>query len=304
MKGVRHTPSHLAAFTQPDSAPAALSVLYTLAVPQPHHSADPIPPFKVISRRRDSKVINKTSLASVAHPPSPKTTRKGSNPSYAPARVDGGGQLARAAAYIRERSTRRSSAFDKFICRTPKVPQDRCDTFDDGVWERCSVLPIEAVEAIRCSVEHLDEISEISEEPVVPALEDVGQSCRGSAKRQPELLVVSETETSAYLHSPITSVALTPLPQSPAVPLQAKSIDRPSLGLDWLLWKPPDGVGFKQCLYDTISVSFTLSVTPRSPEFEMGFNPVSQPGHVWANPTSRSSSLELVWWERIKPPNK
>src|SRR6266550_4229874 len=36
MKGVRHTPSHPAAFTQPDSAPAALSVLYTLAVPQPH----------------------------------------------------------------------------------------------------------------------------------------------------------------------------------------------------------------------------------------------------------------------------
>jgi len=139
---------------------------------------------------------------------------------------------------------------------------------------------------------------------VVPALEDVGQSCRGSAKRQPELLVVSETETSAYPHSPITSVALTPLPQSPAVPLQAESIDRPSLGLDWLLLKPPNNVGFKQCLYDTISVSFTLSVTPRSPEFEMGFNPVSQPGHVWANPTSRSSSLELVWWERIKPPNK
>src|SRR6266550_9426929 len=49
MKGVRHTPSHPAAFTQPDSAPAALSVLYTLAVPQPHRSADPIPPFEVIS---------------------------------------------------------------------------------------------------------------------------------------------------------------------------------------------------------------------------------------------------------------
>src|SRR6266576_6135711 len=68
------------------------------------------------------------------------------------------------------------------------------------------------------------------------------------------------------------------LPVTPAIPLQAKSIDQPSLGLDWLLLKPPDGVSFKRCLHDTISVSFTLSVTPRSPEFEMGFNPVSQPG--------------------------
>src|SRR6266550_1660830 len=57
--------------------------------------------------------------------PSPKTTRKWSNPSYAPARVDGGGQLARAAAYIRERATRRSPAFDEFVCRTPKGPPDR-----------------------------------------------------------------------------------------------------------------------------------------------------------------------------------
>src|SRR6266581_9498756 len=188
--------------------------------------------------------------------------------------VEGGGQLARAAAYIRERSTRCSPAFDKFICRTPKVPPDRCDTFDDGVREQCPVLPIEAIEAIRCSVEHLDEISEISEEPVVPALEDVGQSCRGSAKRQPELLVVSETEMSAYPHSPITSVALTPLPQSPAVPLQAKSIDRPSLGLDWLLLKPPDGVGFEWCLHDTVSSKPFPSVERHSPKPLVVFIPL------------------------------
>src|SRR6266576_6992834 len=122
--------------------------------------------------------------------------------------VEGGGQLARAAAYIRERSTRCSPAFDKFICRTPKVPPDRCDTFDDGVWEWCSVLPIEAVEAIRCSVEHLDEISEISEELVKPApAEDEWSS--GYAEQQPVPLVVSKSETSAYPHSPIPSTALT-----------------------------------------------------------------------------------------------
>ena len=138
----------------------------------------------------------------------------------------------------------------------------------------------------------------------MPALEDVGQSCRGSAKRQPELLVVSETETSAYPHSPITSVALTPLAPLPAILSQADSFSESSMRLDQLVLKPPDNGGPRRRLYDTVSVSFTPSVTPRSPEFEMGFNPVSQPGHVWANPTSHSSSLELVWWERIKPPNK
>src|SRR6266550_1940889 len=64
------------------------------------------------------------------HSPSPKTTRKWSNPSYAPARVDGGGQLARAAAYIRERATRRSPAFDEFVCRTPKAPPDKTTESD------------------------------------------------------------------------------------------------------------------------------------------------------------------------------
>src|SRR6266576_4327933 len=97
------SPSPSATFKLQTSA--TLSVPPTLAVTQLQCSDDPIIPFEAISRRRDSNVINKTSLASVEHSPSPKTTRKWSNPSYAPARVDGGGQLARAAAYIRERAT-------------------------------------------------------------------------------------------------------------------------------------------------------------------------------------------------------
>src|SRR6266576_3387702 len=248
------SPSSSTTFTLPASTPAAPSVPSTLAVPQLQRSADPIPPFEVISRRRDSKVVNKTSLASVEHSTSPKTTRKWSNPSSAPARVDGGGQLARAAAYIRERTTRRSPAFDEFVCRTPKGPPDRMT--------------------------------------------------ESESKRQPTLLAVSKIETSAYLHSPITSAALTPLAPLPAILSQADSFSESSMRLDQLVLKPPDNGGPRWHLYDTVSVSFTPSVTPRSPEFEMGFNPISQPGHVWANPTSRSSSLELVWWERIKPPNK
>src|SRR6266576_6863555 len=122
--------------------------------------------------------------------------------------------------------------------------------------------------------------------------------------RQPALLAVNKAETSAQSHSPITSAALTPLAPLPAILSQADSFSKSSMRLDQLVLKPPDNGGPSRRLYDTVSVSFTLSITPRSHEFEMGFNPVSQPSHVWANPTSRSSSLELVWWERIKPPNK
>src|SRR6266550_5555083 len=123
------------------------------------------------------------------------------------------------------------------------------------------------------------------------------------SKRQPTLLAVSKIETSAYLHSPITSVALTPLAPLPAILSQADSFSKSSMRLDQLVLKPPDNRGPRRCLYDTVSVSFTPSVTPRSPEFEMGFNPVSQPGHVWADSASHPLSLELVWWEHIKPPN-
>ena len=59
------------------------------------------------------------------HSPSSETARKWSRLSSTPATVDGGGQLARAATYIRERSSRRSLAFDEFVRRTPKAPPDK-----------------------------------------------------------------------------------------------------------------------------------------------------------------------------------
>src|SRR6266566_2867832 len=257
--------------------------------------------------------------------PSPKTTRKWSNPSYAPARVDGGGQLARAAAYIRERSTQRSPAFDKFICRTPKAPPDKttesdtiqhvpdvasegkrfseaveslqphsdietfpsqpetqrlskehsesipkfaepaCDTSDVGGQERRTVQLVEAVEADRRSAERLEEIKEISDELVMPALEEAEQP-PNLMERQLELLAVSKAETSAQSHSPIPSAALTPLAPLPAFLSQAMSINQPSLGLDWLLLKPPDGARIERCLHDTVNSKPFPSVEQHSPE--------------------------------------
>src|SRR6266550_42979 len=233
--------------------------------------------------------------------------------------VEGGGQLARAAAYIRERSTRRSPAFDNFICQTPKAPPDKmtesdtiqhvpdvasegkrfseaveslqphsdvetfpsqpeiqrlskecsesipkfaksaCDTSDVGGQERRTVQLVEAVEADRCSAERLEEIKEISDELVMPALEEAEQP-PNLMEQQPEPLAVSKAETSAQSHSPIPSAALMPLTPLPAFLSQAMSINQLSLGLDWLLLKPPDGVGFKRCLYDTVSVSPLPSV--------------------------------------------
>src|SRR6266550_2324504 len=272
---------HSAALTLPASAPAAPSVPSTLAVPQLQCSADPIPPFEVISRRRDSKVVNKTSLASVAHSPSPKTTRKWSNPSYAPARVDGGGQLARAAAYIRERTTRRSPAFDEFVCRTPKGPPDRM-TESESI-------------------------------------------------RQPALLAVSKAETSAQSHSPIPLAALAMPALSPAFLSQADSIDEPSMELSRPVSKPgiaqvslphlPSLEGWwrarckppnvvvepKRCSDSVVNRSFDSSATKHLPSSEAASVlpiPSSVCSSQISTPTSRPSGLELVWWERIKPPNK
>src|SRR6266550_2334995 len=239
--------------------------------------------------------------------------------------VEGGGQLARAAAYIRERSTRRSPAFDKFICRTLKAPPDKttesdtirhvpdvasegkrfskavgslqprldvemfpsqpkaqrlskersesipkfaepvCDMSDVGGQERRTVQLVEAVEADRCSAERLEEIKEISDELVMPALEEAEQP-PNLMEQQPEPLAVSKSETGARLHSPIPSTALMLRVPLPATLLQTKSIDRPSLGLDWLLLKPPDGVGFEWCLHDTVNSKPFPSVEQHSPE--------------------------------------
>src|SRR6266550_4559565 len=54
----------------------------------------------------------------------------------------------------------------------PKFAEPACDTSDVGGQERCTVQLVEAVEADRCSAERLEEIKEISDELVMPALEE------------------------------------------------------------------------------------------------------------------------------------
>src|SRR6266576_5441498 len=112
------------------------------------------------------------------------------------------------------------------------------------------------IEAIRSLLERLG----VADELVPPVLQVEAERPLGFAKRQLELLVVSKIETSAYLHSPITSAALTPLTPLPAFLSQVISISQPSFGLDWLLLKPPDGVSFKRCLHDTVSLNPLPSV--------------------------------------------
>ena len=292
MKGVRHTPSHPAAFTQPDSAPAALSVLYTLAVPQPHRSADPIPPFEVISRRRDSNVVNKTSLASVEHSTSPKTTRKWSNPSSAPARVDGGGQLARAAAYIREHATRRSPAFDKFICRTPRGLPDRMTESEskqqpellavskaETSAQSHSPIPSAALAMPALSPAFLSQADSIDEPsmelsrpvskpgiaqvslPHLPSLEGWWRArCKPpnvvvEPKRRSDSVVNRSFDSSATKHLPSAEAALAlPNPASAYLP-QMPDLHRLSLVLRdvWVL-KPPNKVAYTRWfLYEIVN---------------------------------------------------
>src|SRR6266550_3989600 len=148
-----HKPS--AALTLPASTPVTLSVPPMRVISQLHRSVDPIPPFKAVSRRRDLNVVNKTSLTKVDHSPNLETARKQSHPPSTPMIVDGGGQLTRAAAYIRERSIRRSPAFDEFVRQNPKAPPDKVMERDrlrhimnDGPTERAKAskdLPISDV---------------------------------------------------------------------------------------------------------------------------------------------------------------
>src|SRR6266550_3756586 len=258
--------------------------------------------------------------------------------------VDGGGQLARAAAYIRERSIRRSPAFDEFVRRTPKVPPDRmtesksrrhilivvsekekmsansgspesmmesasfshsqsnaalsqpngeaetvppaqpeaprANELSTGLSESVPLDP-RHIEAIRSSLEHLG----VADELVPPVLQVEAERPLGFTKRRPELLVVSKIETSAYLHSPITSAALTPLTPLPAFLSQAMSINQPSLGLDWLLLNPPP------------------SVVRHSPKHQVARRPpIPKPGRPWAYPR-RSQNVECGWRARCKPPS-
>ena len=383
-----HSPNPLTAFTLPASVPVSLSVPPARVGSHPQRPEDPIPSIEAISGRHNLSVVNKTSLASVAHSPMLEATRRWSRSSSTPARDEGGGQLASAAAYIRERSSRRSSAYDEFGCRTPKVPPDKTtepvmlrheldvvsenekasisrrspefteeslnvvlsysqseaaplqphgevwtpplqpetpranelsaefpeslqmltgpkrDMSDDGVQEERATLSVEVDVAVRCLDEHLDEIPEISEEPVVPALADVDLSLRGSARQQPAHRAVSETKTRAHLCSPVPSVALTPLALSSASLLQAHPIDKPSLELDRSALKSPYNGSFQWRSRDAVSLSFTTpNAGRRSLEYEMGSSPISKPNYTLADAASYPSSLELVWWERIKPPD-
>jgi len=120
--------------------PSILSVphISTLSPPHSLEGSKWIPPAEVISRQRDPNIVSKTSLASATHSPSLETAQKGSHLPYTSAIADGGGQLARVAAYIRERSTRRSSAFNEFVRGTLRITPDRMTkselVFQGPVW--------------------------------------------------------------------------------------------------------------------------------------------------------------------------
>ena len=124
-KGVTHSPRQLAACTLPGSAPSTLSIPPTHVVPHCQPLDDQIPRIQVVSRRREVNFINRLDVSIKPCSPSLETTRKWSDTTVTHTSSEKGGQLARAATYIRERLLRRSSAFDKFVRRTPKALPDK-----------------------------------------------------------------------------------------------------------------------------------------------------------------------------------
>lgn len=130
----------------------------------------------------------------------------------------------------------------------------------------------EYLKSVRCSPERL-EASEVSE-GAKPALQvPINKQSIGSAKRQPASLVVSKSETSARLHSPIPSTALTPSALVPAIPSQADSVSELGLVLVRLVLKPPDDRDFKRYPCDAVTSIHISSEVRHSLEPEVALIP-------------------------------
>ena len=117
--------------------------------------------------------------------------------------------------------------------------------------------------------------------------------------------VISKTEMTRRreLHSLVPSVILTPLATLPASSPQALSFNHLGNELIQFRLKPPDYGGPKRYLYDTVHSLLTSGVERRVPSLlKTGLPLVFKPGYVWAGDAPHPSSLELVWWEHIKPP--
>ncbi|KAF8326283.1 hypothetical protein F5887DRAFT_1197445 [Amanita rubescens] len=82
-------------------------------------------PIEVVTRQRVLNLVNKTSSASeLPHSPYTRTARRQSQHALTLSRNEGG-QLARAAAYIREHINRRPLTCDKSVRCSPEVPPDK-----------------------------------------------------------------------------------------------------------------------------------------------------------------------------------
>jgi hypothetical protein len=133
-----------------------------------------------------------------------------------------------------------------------------------GPWGCHSVQLIESIKTVRCSFEHL-ETADVWEEQATPALQvPEGEQTIASTKRQFTTLVVSKREMREDPHSPITTVALTPLALSPAFLSQANSVRQLSWELERIVLKPPNEGDSGRFPYGNVNLIFTLSVVQQS----------------------------------------
>src|SRR6266550_1866878 len=103
------------------SLPSLIHPTPTVSAPPPTDEPSPI---EVAPIRRVLTVVNKKSSASELHSPYPGTVRRQSQNTSIPSSYEEG-QLASAAAYIRERMNRRSLTHNESIRCSPAVPPDK-----------------------------------------------------------------------------------------------------------------------------------------------------------------------------------
>ncbi|KAF8321955.1 hypothetical protein F5887DRAFT_1087345 [Amanita rubescens] len=83
------------------------------------------PPIEVVPRRHNLDVVRKTPRVSKVYSPYPGTARKQSKRTTIPSETSEGEPLGKAATYVQERITRRSSVYDDTARRNLKIPLSR-----------------------------------------------------------------------------------------------------------------------------------------------------------------------------------
>src|SRR6266550_4135583 len=277
------------------SLPSLILPTSTVSAPPPTDEPSPI---EVAPIRRVLTIVNKKSSASELHSPYPGTVRRQSQNTSIPSSYEEG-QLASAAAYIRERMNRRSLTHNESIRCSPAVPPDKIanpDSDSRRLETRVVNKETEMSITIRSPVSEgpesplvrpdaslqqhktrrAEELSSEHSEAIPWLPEPVFDEA--SIRRQRSLHAINNVDMDMNPRSPVPNTALTPLYSSKsAYPTQAHPSVQPRSQQCQLKPSEPPKVlrlgGSQRCSLNIVNTKFSLSAIWYSPKPESGPSP-------------------------------